>query len=41
MAGGGGEGKTWIVVLVAGLVAIGAALGLEASGSGELLTGDQ
>ncbi|MAQ19522.1 MAG: hypothetical protein CMN30_32570 [Sandaracinus sp.] len=39
MAGGGGEGKTWIVVLVAGLVAIGAALGLEASGSGELLGG--
>ena len=39
MAGAGGEGNTWIHVLVGGLVAVGAAFGLEASGSGEHLGG--
>ena len=39
MAGGGGEGKTWIVVLVGGLAAVGAAMALELTGSGEALGG--
>lgn len=39
MAGGGGEGNTWIYVLVGGLIAVGAAFGLEVGGSGELMDG--